>query len=220
MFVYQILSILSSISIHSSNRDIAHILFANNSNFEAIADRIPEIIGYKFLLYSDLSPDNSERSMFWDQVFSIKSTATDRKFIFPLFCSKFHAVALCEDYSCTVRNCSDGKISYEELKIGNKCDIPFNSSLKLYEPELIFPTGKAQHTDKTKIAIGVPTTSKKSNSFDELAFLNILLPSLINSITEVEKSEFIYTVFVGIDARDEYYDYQTHETKFQFFLCF
>lgn len=57
-----------------------------------------------------------------------------------------------------------------------------------------------------KIAIGVPVTSKGCGTIYDLALIETLVPSIIDTLTEEEVKRYQFNIFIGFDEDDALYD--------------
>lgn len=57
-----------------------------------------------------------------------------------------------------------------------------------------------------RIAIGVPTKTKISENLEDISILKTFMPSFVKSIGPEECMRFTYTVYVGFDKGDYYFD--------------
>ena len=64
----------------------------------------------------------------------------------------------------------------------------------------------SRRTQKKKVAIAVPTTSKGTQSGKEHVLLGAMIPSLKSTLTDTELKEFEIILFIGFDKGDKYFE--------------
>ena len=61
-------------------------------------------------------------------------------------------------------------------------------------------------SNKIRIGLGVPTTSRKQNHWNESSLLSAFIPSFIQSVNEDEWEKFEFIVYIGFDEFDPFWD--------------
>lgn len=64
-----------------------------------------------------------------------------------------------------------------------------------------------------RVSLALPTTSKGMEAGEDAVFLRVLLPSLLESVTDSEWASFVFMIYVGYDHGDEYFDNEDNRQK-------
>ena len=60
---------------------------------------------------------------------------------------------------------------------------------------------------RTKIGVAITTVTKEPvTSLDDLPLITVFLPAFLLSLTEYDMQHYNYTIYIGFDAGDQFYD--------------
>lgn len=88
------------------------------------------------------------------------------------------------------------------------CSIKLRDDIMYGDAISNFPTESSTDNNIIRIGLGVPTTSNRQMTDKDSSILTTFLPAFLDSISDQEKLKFHFTVYIGYDFGDKFWDLQ------------